>query len=871
MGVPVFTAKPNHGDRGGEFIYPDAWQTFRPNQRQVDIWRPGDALCMVTGVVFDVLDIDPRNGGRDSVEALASALGWDRGGAGPRSYGVAFTPSDGEHLLLGRTGLAKTTKLGKGLDLQAGDSRGQGRGFVFIAPTVRVSKWGPAAGQSVTYRWQTPPRPVDTVPDTGLDALVEYARSMGAPVRRKAGDAVKAKDVDTLARAENEAAFDYATDWTAAEAERMIVAQCSAVLLAKEGEVNSVLGGAARVLGRFVAGGYLTEDEASERLLEALEVGGVHSDGWNVANRKGWTAATVIGAGLANGGHEPWSVEVAPQSGSHSGSSPLPASGPDAATAPSEGRDLTIAAPRLQITSAGDLAYWLQNTIGSGPLSGFFLRAGALVHTPLVDEIGYRAPKANADENGWAQIQAVTAGQLKAKIQYTYSCYKINKGKDGNPDTETPAMFSRDAAQVAIDAPEAMAMLRGLAGITTTPMVRADGSLLDRPGYDASSRFLFLPGPGVDVRPVSEVPTDEDLAKAMDILDTMLDGFKATWQTKDDLANYLGLLLTPMLRLVTPPTYKMFGIGAHQPGSGKTLLADIVTAVHGGVLRSEAPEDETEWRKQITSILATTSAPVVHIDNVTGVLKSSTLAGTLTAGQAVTDRVLGSSEMITTFNDRVWVVTGNNLSLGGDLVRRTIIITIDPNMPNPETRTDFKIADLIGWVKANRNEILWALLVMIRRWVAAGRPLAERAQSDSFALWERSVAGVLAVCEVTGEFDAESGKRAAAGGDDDGLVTFLGHLRDEYGDKDWTVAEILENQHSTDIGDFVGASRDWLPTPVLDKMARSEASGRKSLGRWLLFRVGRWVSDVNGAYVLRQVEGGGRTARWRVDLVKPRE
>lgn len=865
MGVPIFSAPPHSSQ---EFARPDAWQTFKPNHIQVERWKPGWAMCMITGVVFDVLDVDPRNGGQAGWDELVAAS------AVPLEWGLAETPSAGSHFLINRTHLAKTSKVtpAGGVDLQAGEDNGEGRGYIYIAPTVRVSKFGPNEGQAVPYRWLAPPtRPTDR-PDPALDNLVAQVTmtrgrrrpisSVGTKVGTKQLPSTRDNDLDAFA--------DMASDaWTAESADRVIDGQLAAVTAAREGEINNALGGAARVLGRFVAGGYLTEDEATASLLEALETGGVHSDRWNVANGKTWTAATVIGAGLANGAQEPWEVESATSSEqSHSAMASNQGAPAESAGVTGDGGHLAPASrgsfPRLEVTSAADMAYWLQSVLGSGQLSGYFLRGGQVVHTPRVDDLGYVPAKAEEDENGPAQIQAVSAPQLAAKIQYAFSCYKTvdekdDQGKKTGQKREVPALFPLEAAKRATDAPEAMAMLRGLAGITHTPMVRADGSILAAPGYDPATRYLFIPGPGVDVARVPDAPTADDVDKAVGLLHTMLDAFP--WETKDDFANYLGLLLTPMLRLVTPPSYKMFGIGAHQPGSGKTLLADVATILHGGVLRSEMPEDETEMRKQTTSILATTSAPIVHIDNVTGVLRSSTLAGLLTAGQPLQDRELGSSRMITTTNDRVWVVTGNNLSLGGDLVRRTIIITIDPNMANPETRS-FAIADLKGWTLAHRNELLWALLVMIRAWVAAGRPLADRRQSDSFAKWEATVAGILAVCGVPGEFDQMSGKKAATGGDDDGLAAVLERIWETQENGDWTVAMVLEPAS----GEWAISDMDWLPSPVLDKISRSLAAGKKTMGYWLRNRIGRWVSGSDGhSYVIREAGKRNGSALWCIE------
>lgn len=846
-GIPVFVAARNSSDKGPEFLYPKGWETTRPSLDMVDRWRPGWALCAVTGVLADVLDTDPRNGGEASRAELIQAGVW------PRVYGVVSTPGGGTHEYIHRTRVAKAV-LAKGVDLQAGMDDASGRGFVFLPPTERLAKGGPRDGQMVPYEWAEE-LDVDYLADwtdegdgTGemLALLVTQARSRRTPVPGKGKARVQAEEDDP---------FDTVwSAWTPESADRVIQGQLQAVEAARDGTVNSTLGGAARLIGRFVAGGYIEREWAEAALLEALARGGVHSDAWNVANGKNWTAATVVAAGMANGLEEPWEVMATQESEVE----PVDRSEPGVQPARREAQPV----PDLLVTTAAEMTYYLQGVLGSGTLSGFFLRGGQIVHTPRVDEAGYVPPRDAHDENGPAQIHAVTPGQLTAKVQYAHRCYKVVKNKKTDEEVEVPALFPLEAAKRAVDGADSMVMLRTLRGVTHTPMVRADGTILEEPGYDPVSGYLFLPGPGVNVAPVPEHPTDEDLAQAVGLLDEMVAGFP--WETKDDKANYLGLLLTPILRLVTPPSYKAFFIGAHQPGSGKTLLADVATQLHGGVLRSEMPDDESEIRKMTTAILSTTSAPIVHIDNVTGVLRSSTMAGLLTAGQPLQDRLLGSSQMVTTLNDRVWVFTGNNPSLGGDLVRRTIMVSIDPNMANPETR-EFAIQDLPSWVRRNRNRLLWALLVMVRYWVANGRPLAVRRQSDSFATWESTVAGILAACGILGEFDQRSGERAAQGGDDDGLAALLSYIwRTRQGD-DWTVAQIL----TAEPDEFRASAMEHLPTVILEKLARSEVGGRKSLGRWLLNRLGRWVTTEEGdSLVIRQgskPKDRNGVAQWRVE------
>src|SRR5690348_9869814 len=232
LGVPVFPAAPNNG-AGPEFHFPSAWQTWRPNHSAVDRWRPGWALCAVTGVIFDVIDIDPRNGGAEGLTDLIMAEAW------PDTYGQSATPSAGAHHWIARTYLAKG-KPATGIDLQAGDEKGEGRGFVYLPPTVRISKHGPNVGQPVAYTWT---HPITTAPGTHLDEALERLRELCLATRRPA-----ARAAARPAQASPDDAWDVAEDWTASAAQEAVRRQLEAVQGAKPGEVNSALGGAARVL-----------------------------------------------------------------------------------------------------------------------------------------------------------------------------------------------------------------------------------------------------------------------------------------------------------------------------------------------------------------------------------------------------------------------------------------------------------------------------------------------------------------------------------------------------------------------------------------------------------------------------------------------
>lgn len=149
-GIPVFAAAPN-SEKPGEYHLPKMWEQTRPDPSVLDRWRPGWALAAVGGHVADFLDIDPRSGGRESEKELRLQ------GDFPRSFGRQETPSGGDHHVISATGERKRTSFMPGLDLQSGgptDEFGKnGRGFVYIAPTVRPSKAPETLGELRAYRW----------------------------------------------------------------------------------------------------------------------------------------------------------------------------------------------------------------------------------------------------------------------------------------------------------------------------------------------------------------------------------------------------------------------------------------------------------------------------------------------------------------------------------------------------------------------------------------------------------------------------------------------------------------------------------------------------------------------------------------------
>lgn len=266
--------------------------------------------------------------------------------------------------------------------------------------------------------------------------------------------------------------------------------------------------------------------------------------------------------------------------------------------------------------NASDITDWLQDEVGTNHLAGVFLRGGQLVYTPRVGEEGYVPPKHGpgheADDDGEAQVRRLTAGELKARVRKHYRPYVLSRGKKPVP---IPVMFPGGPASEVVAAPDLCPNVRRLYKITHTPILRLDGSILDTPGYDDETGFLFLPKVGEHFRSVPDNPSASQLLLARKVIEMLVVDFP--WVTPSDRANYIGgPLFTPILRSILLPAYPLFGIRAPMRGSGKTLLGLVARILHSGIIRSEFPHSEEEVHKTITAILSDTTGPVVQFDNV---------------------------------------------------------------------------------------------------------------------------------------------------------------------------------------------------------------------------------------------------------------
>ena len=268
-----------------------------------------------------------------------------------------------------------------------------------------------------------------------------------------------------------------------------------------------------------------------------------------------------------------------------------------------------------------------------------------------------------------------------------------------------------------------------------------------------------------------------------------------------------------------------------------------------------APVDEESWRKAITATL-TTGATVVTIDNVEQPLGSASLSAVITA-DTWTDRILGRSEMVVLPQRAVWVATGNNIRLKGDLPRRCYWIRLDAKMSRPWKRSGFRHRDLARWVTEQRGPLVAALLTLARTWQVAGRPEGDGPFIGGFEPWCRTVGGILAHVGVNDFLGNLEELYEAADQEGQQWELFLRTWDREYGSEWVTVAQIF-----TDVQQEHSSLREALPDHLAEAI-EGKGSLRIRLGRALEKREGVRLGDEQ-YHLEKQLDSHSKRKEWRV-------
>jgi hypothetical protein len=249
---------------------------------------------------------------------------------------------------------------------------------------------------------------------------------------------------------------------------------------------------------------------------------------------------------------------------------------------------------------------------------------------------------------------------------------------------------------------------------------------------------------------ISEFPSSLDVAVAVAVIDEVFADFP--FVNRASRANAIGLLVTIVTRPAIEGLVPLALLDKPSPGTGATLLAKVIAAIATGRSASlmTAPRSEEEWRKKITATLL--EGPlIVLIDNVRGALESDSLSMALTT-DVWKDRRFGVSEMVEVPQHAVWIATGNNLRVAGDVARRSYWVRIDAKLAQAWRRdkTHFRHPKLLKWVNQHRGALLAAVFTIARAWFAAGKPLVELPTLGGYEEWSETIGAMLAYAGIPG-------------------------------------------------------------------------------------------------------------------------
>jgi hypothetical protein len=355
----------------------------------------------------------------------------------------------------------------------------------------------------------------------------------------------------------------------------------------------------------------------------------------------------------------------------------------------------------------------------------FYVRADEL-RRPIVDEVeATKGRKAKV-----AHFAVVTLDMLRDYLSRYARWERFNERKKDFVPADPP----RDVAATILSRTGEWQFPRAV-GVITTPTLRPDGTILSQPGYDPVTRLILVDPPTMPAIP--EKPTHDEALAALKLLDDLLGEFPFVNEESRSVA--LSELITPVVRgaMTVAPLHAN---RAPTPGSGKSYILDIVSAITCGqpcpVISAGSDEFETE--KRLGAALLRGQA-LIAIDNLNGELRGDALCQMIER-PIVDVRPLGVSRLVRIESRTTLFATGNNIVLVGDVVRRVLLCSLDPNVERPELRQF--TGNPLETVLADRGRYIAAALTIVRAYLAAGCPNALPPLA-SFGDWSRLVRSAL--------------------------------------------------------------------------------------------------------------------------------
>jgi len=490
--------------------------------------------------------------------------------------------------------------------------------------------------------------------------------------------------------------------------------------------------------------------------------------------------------------------------------------------------------------------------------TALFQREGELVH--VVEHVSKPNPKPKEimRSHGTPVIKAVKSATVLERLCKHARWLRAAKSGDhwniANPPKDVVS---------AVCARGQWPGVRPIVGVTTSPMARRDGTILQKAGYDPESGMVYRPNaqyPGVP-----DAPTYADAMRARDsvleIVRTKKDGF--AFAGEQHRSAWLAAFMSILMRGAIDGAMPMFAVDATTQGTGKTKLikATALAALGIDIAAFPMPRDEDEFRKRVTSILYAGDRCVM-IDNVRRPLGGETIEALCTS-TTWGDRALGSLQLVKVPNLALWFATGNNIQAAGDMGRRLVRIRLETEHENPDQRTDFYHKDLLSWVARERHMLVTQALTIVRAWFVSLCPGRDNAKLwGGFEEWSSVVPPMIRWIGMTDPLLARVSHEDYLDIDKMHLIQLhVAWTKLDSKGEGMLVREFLEKLFPEHKGppDGLDDARE-----AVEEITRTSGNGRESSIRLSKFIVHRLGNTVRGRKFERAEIDGTKTNRWVV-------
>ncbi len=281
--------------------------------------------------------------------------------------------------------------------------------------------------------------------------------------------------------------------------------------------------------------------------------------------------------------------------------------------------------------------------------------------------------------------------------------------------------------------------LKPLNAVINAPTITHDNHIVSKQGYDKSTKlYLDCLDHGVNVAAL--VSEQDAIAAYYELMKPF-----NTFDFADDVSR--SVALSAVLTAITRPTQATapaFAFDAPKQGSGKTYFCECLGLLATGTAPAMTPsieKNEDEVRKTLLSMVIEGRRFIIW-DNVMGYFNSATMASFLTS-ERFSGRILGLSQSVEVAHRAMLLLTGNNITLVGDMPRRVLTCRFDTGIENP-TQAQRNLSAIDGlkpaaYIERNRYKLAAAAITLIRGYLQSNEHCAGGMAKDrlpSFEDWD---------------------------------------------------------------------------------------------------------------------------------------